>query len=453
MSDNTSYDLTPIMGKYMDSHHLLMILVGLKDKGVYAADKITPEICTLLDEYTQLIPLLEEYTGNNHSDRLRMVGDRTDSLTLQLAPLLKVMENQDGELKSCSSIQQLDKIGVTREMMDVLYQWIWESYSVGAYQRAIDGLNVFQDCFLNILQNDGLLTDKAAFEERRLNVKWGLLAAYIADQKLTEAAQQALAFDNFLEDEVESGRMSKKNLLHQRTHLIHWCLFVLFKGNMDQSPISKLLDLVMSEKYLALVSLQCPHLLRYISAAFLMQKKLKSMTKDLIHVLSQDRANYSDALTEFLLALHHDMNFELAKTKLKEAAVLASSDYFLWDNVDQILSNARLAIFSIYCRIHQSVDIETVSSKMDMSTDAAETWIVSLIQAGRLSGACIKSDARGNSMVSFAKDEADIYQQVLDRTKNMSLRLCLLQANADQIGKKSGDVSLLATKIAKHLDL
>merc|ERR1712032_589828 len=102
---------------------------------------------------------------------------------------------------------------------------------------------------------------------------------------------------------------------------------MLFKGNMDQPQISKvLMDMFMSEKYLALISLQCPHLLRYVGAAFLMQKKLKSMTKDLVHVLSQDRENYSDCITEFILALHHDMNFELAKNKLKEAMALCQSD-------------------------------------------------------------------------------------------------------------------------------
>lgn len=95
----------------------------------------------------------------------------------------------------------------------------------------------------------------------------------------------------------------------------------------------------------------CPHMLRYAGAVFLLNKKLKPMTKDLVHVLQQDKQNYSDPVTSFLLALHQDLDFEETKLQLDQMQVLCENDYFLHGaNAETIMSNARLAIFTIYCR-------------------------------------------------------------------------------------------------------
>ena len=51
---------------------------------------------------------------------------------------------------------------------------------------------------------------------------------------------------------------------------MHWILWILFK-----SPESKVVDLFMSEKYLALMSLRCPWMLRYAAGVFLMNKKYR----------------------------------------------------------------------------------------------------------------------------------------------------------------------------------
>jgi translation initiation factor 3 subunit E len=183
-----------------------------------------------------------------------------------------------------------------------------------------------------------------------------------------------------------------------------------------------------------------------------MNKKLKQMTKDIIHVLNQDKCLYSDPLTEFLLSLHQDMDFDMAKQKLQEAQEMIKTDFFLCANEETIVSNSRLAIFSIYCRIHESVDISTIAEKMGMPANDAEDWIVDLIQSGKLSGARINSSGNKKS-VFFPKEDTEVYSQVMEKTKNMGFRLFLLQANAGTIvdKKNSAKVTGIAPMIAQHL--
>jgi len=95
-------------------------------------------------------------------------------------------------------------------------------------------------------------------------------------------------------------------------------------------------------------------------------KKVKHMSKDLLHVLTQDRDRYTDPLVEFLLALYQDMDFEKARNELANVAVL-QQDFFLCEKAEYFRTQARMGIFYIYCRIHQCVDIETIADKMDMS--------------------------------------------------------------------------------------
>merc|ERR1719343_1362346 len=101
--------------------------------------------------------------------------------------------------------------------------------------------------------------------------------------------------------------------------LLHWMCFIIFKAPkelFEHQLIAKTIDIFMSEKYLALISLQCPYMLRYAAAAFILHKRLKNMAKDLVHVLVQDRENYKDPLTEFLVSLYQEMDFEKAQSYL-----------------------------------------------------------------------------------------------------------------------------------------
>ncbi|CAD7959900.1 unnamed protein product [Amoebophrya sp. A25] len=484
VATSSAYDLTPKLAPFLDAHLLLMIMQSLKSEQIYPEETITAEMVRVVRDRTELISFLQDLDPqNDHTDRLRASADRVVEEKKEIHPLLRHLEHLEtvkeagaeptsGEstdsssgILNCQSFKELENMGVNRNHLELYYKWCVSLWKAGIYDKSLENLNHYQTLMTKIMVKDlemseqmgaELAEEKKKLNQRILSVKWGLLAGYLVKQEnYPEAAQQILSIDEFLE---EATTMTKKEVLVQRTWLQHWMLFVLFKsGDLEStsinSAITRVVELFLSEKYLALMSLMCPYLLRYAGGLFLMNKKLKGMLKDLVHVLAQDRESYSDPLTDFLLALHQDMDFDRAKEALEATQKLCASDYFLKNNLESILSNARLSIFSIYCRIHESVDIGVIAEKMGLDPPRAEAWIVSLIQQGSLSNACIDSDGKGNSSVFFPKEESDVYTQVVEKTNNVAFRLYLLQVNADGIANKTGSkkVTKLAGEIAAQL--
>ena len=75
--------------------------------------------------------------------------------------------------------------------------------------------------------------------------------------------------------------MTKKEVLLQRTWLLHWSLFPIFTAEKVEV---KLLDFFLNEKSLSCISLSCPHLFRYVASCLILQKRLKHLMKEpLIH--------------------------------------------------------------------------------------------------------------------------------------------------------------------------
>jgi len=106
-------------------------------------------------------------------------------------------------------------------------------------------------------------------------------------------------------------------------------------------------------------------------------------------------------------------------------------DYFLKDHWADFQENARLLIFETYCRIHQCINIGMISSKLNMEAEEAEVWIVKLIQSAKLD-ARIDSE---KSRVVMSKVPPSIYQQVIEKTKNLSFRSTMMLSNLEKQGK------------------
>lgn len=545
----SQFDLTPRMSEFFNEHGLIEVLKDLRAKKVYPDAAIKEELVKLIEDRTELIPLLQEVSGKDFSDRNRAACEKVDNLTRGLERLLNAIEQDqipEGQVQQGGGQQQQttltfqhmdEKHGLTRGEIEGLYDWAVANFQFGNYSRAITGFNVYLWLLQKVIlpehqresggesSKDDYLPKEGRFSI--LNVKWGLLAACLGDKNYDQSAQILLQIEEFLEhcsvsapssssqalnnllglggqlqDALNSPfgayapLLSKSEILVQRTWLMHWALFILFKGTPGNAAAAaaaaaaasqegdeeeggavrattttpstnvvmhknwdRLLDTFISEAYLALVSLKIPHMLRYIAALFIRERRLKSLTKDLIHVLAQDRETYSDSLTEFLLALYQDLDFDTAKLKLKETQALLETDFFLSSNAEAIMNNARLGVFQIYCRTHQSVDIATIADKMTLPVEECETYIVGLIQNGRLTGACIDSVNSGtggkkSASVFFPKTKPDVSEQVLEKTKNMAFRLSLLQANATITGqekKHSLKLGQLSAAMAQHL--
>merc|ERR1712061_328152 len=107
-------------------------------------------------------------------------------------------------------------------------------------------------------------------------------------------------------------------------------------------------------------------------------------------------------------------DFDEAQQELARCESVFKADYFLEKHWPDFEENARLLIFETYCRIHQCINIGMLASRLNMTEEEAELWIVKLIKNAKL-------DARIDSekgRVVMSKVAPSVYQQVLDKTKN-----------------------------------
>lgn len=259
---------------------------------------------------------------------------------------------------------------------------------------------------------------------RQIGSVWGSLASFILNMEFEEAANVIFKLDEFL----DNTKMLKREVLLHRTWLLHWSLFIIFKA--ETVPVN-LLNLFLSEKSMSVVSLSCPHLFRYVGACLILQKKLKHLVKDTVWIMHHEVNVYSDPITRFLLALYTEMDFDDAQLELQRCQAVCKGDYFLAKHWKEFEENSRLLIFETYCRIHQCINIGMVATKLGMGAEEAELWIVKLIQNAKL-------DARIDSekkRVVMSKAPPSVYQQVIERTKNLSFRSTMLLSNLEKKGE------------------
>nr|NVI75040.1 Int6 homolog [Cucujiformia] len=162
----------------------------------------------------------------------------------------------------------------------------------------------------------------------------------------------------------------------QSTWFIHWSLFVYFNHAMGRELIIEVF--LYKPHYLNAIQTMCPHILRYLATAVIINRGRRSALKDLVKVIQQESYTYRDPITEFLEHLYVNFDFDGARQKLHECQTVLYNDFFLISCLDEFVENARLMIFETFCRIHQCISIGMLAEKLNMNPDEAECWIVNL---------------------------------------------------------------------------
>lgn len=109
--------------------------------------------------------------------------------------------------------------------------------------------------------------------------------------------------------------------------------------------------------YLNTIQTVCPHMMRYLATAIIINQGRRSALKDLIKVIQQESYTYKDPITEFLEHLYINFDFEGARLKLHECQTVMIYDFFIIPWIKEFVENARLMIFETFCRIHQCITI------------------------------------------------------------------------------------------------
>lgn len=308
-------------------------------------------------------------------------------------------------------------------MIDSLHKLAKYRYECGNYAVSASYLYF---CMLVLPQND----------KNYMSVLWGKLASEI----LTQNWDSALEDVNKLRDAIDSSPNHFGNnslqLLQQRTWLIHWSLFVFFNHATGRELIIEMF--LYRPHYLNAIQTTCPHILRYLATAVIINRGKKPALKDLVKVIQQESYMYRDPITEFLEHLYVNFDFDGARQKLHECHSILINDFFLVSCLDEFVENARLMIFETFCRIHQCISINMLAEKLNMNPDEAECWIVNLIRNARLDA---KIDSKLGHVVMGAQPLSP-YQQLIEKIDCLAVRSEALCELIDKKLKARTDVSI-----------
>jgi translation initiation factor 3 subunit E len=409
------YELTPVLSKYLDRHLVFPLLEFLQEKGIYDEADIMKSKIELLQN-TNMVDFAadihkalyntEEIPQSMKEHRTQVVA-RLRSLQTQVEPIVKCLEDpevvknfrQDRSF-NIQFLQEDHQIG--SEHIEALYQFARFQFDCGNYSHASEMLQSYRTLCLNTERNNSAL--------------WGKLAADILMQDF-DAAKEDI---NKLRDAIDNQTFAPLLVqLQQRTWLLHWSLFVFWN---TENGKNDLIDLFMSPPYLNAIQMNATHLLRYLAAAVLINKRRRNVLKDLIKTVQQEAYEYSDPITEFVECLFVNYDFDGAQQKLAECADVIENDFFLAAFKDEFIENARLFTFETYCRIHQCIDIKMLAERLNMDLDAAEKWITNLILNARLNA---KIDSQAGTVVMGTQSQS-IHEQLIEKAKQLSVRTFVL---------------------------
>ncbi len=329
------------------------------------------------------------------------------ALAAKTAELRKVLEEMPG-----ATAETLAAKGVPAGQVEELLRFARFQFDAGNYSQAGEYLAAY----------------RTLSGSEDVGVAWGKLAADILLQDWASAQEQLGRVREVL-DKTDNAALQ----LTQRAWLLHWALFVFLS---QPDGAGRFLDLALSETFLNVVQTTCPHLLRYIVAAFVVAPAAHRRTplRELVRVVEQERPNYSDAVTRFLHALCVEYDFEAALEQLALAEELVKDNYFLHSMVGAFVEQARVLVFRSYCKIHQSIDLTLLQSKLGTASVAqAESYIVNLIRNEQDA----KIDSATNQIIfSPSTSPAAVYQKIVEKTQALTTQTALLQAQLSRQTKR-----------------
>ncbi|GLG97985.1 hypothetical protein R5R35_000621 [Gryllus longicercus] len=410
------FDLTSTIGQYLDRHLVFPLLEFLSPKQIYDENELLQAKLDILNKTNMVDYSIDIrkllYPHQEISEELK---DRREQVVLQLnamkekvGPIVSLLRN-DEAMKNVEHMRDpkallnhlIKEYNITMDMIENLYKLAKYYYECGNYSLTNSYLY-----FYSLVMPSS--------DKNYLNVLWGKSASEILVQNWETALEDLNKLREFIDGNSFFG--SSLQLLQQRTWLIHWSLFVFFNHPKGRDHI---IDLFLYRPhYLNAIQTMCPHILRYLATAVIVNRNRRSALKDLVKVIQQESYTYRDPITEFLEHLYVNFDFDGARQKLHECQTVIFNDFFLIACLDEFIDNARLMIFETFCRIHQCISIAMLAEKLNMNQEEAECWIVNLIRSARLDA---KIDLKLGHVV-MGTQPLSPYQQLVEKIDTLSGR-------------------------------
>jgi translation initiation factor 3 subunit E len=201
-------------------------------------------------------------------------------------------------------------------------------------------------------------------------------------------------------------------------------------------------DLFAERPYATTMENLCPWLLRYYTAAVILSpSRRRTMLKDLLREIQDFSYLYSDPITQFLESLYKEFDFDEAQIKLAECQELLKRDYFLRSFLEKFTHEARVLICEMYCTISRRVDLTMLATKLQLTVEEAEKWMVNMIR-GSAVGNGIPLDAKIDSsgkQVLMSVPSKTSQQVVVEKTRDLTHRTGILSAAIEAVIRDDAD--------------
>nr|QBH73840.1 eukaryotic translation initiation factor 3 subunit E [Franklinothrips vespiformis] len=416
------FDLTFKLGQYLDRHLVFPLLEFLSAKQIYNENELlqakldilskTNMVDYAIDIRKQLMP--KDEVPEDLKQRRQQVVTQLQELQNEVSFIVQLM-NDDDVKKNIETMRDSktllahlqDKYKLFNiEMMESMFKLAKYRYECGNYSNTTSFLYFY-------------ILVMPPSDKNYLNVLWGKLASEILVQNWDTALDDL----NKLREFIDSNQFpSPLHVLQQRTWLIHWSLFVFYNHVKGRDLIIEMF--LYRPHYLNAIQTMCPHILRYLATAVIINRTRRSALKDLVKVIQQESYTYRDPITEFIEHLYVNFDFDGARQKLHECQTVLFNDFFLIACLEEFVENARLMIFETFCRIHQCISIGMLAEKLNMTPEEAECWIVHLIRNARLDA---KIDSKLGHVV-MGTQPVSPYQQLVEKIDSLSVRSEALQS-------------------------
>lgn len=449
-SDARKWDLTSSIAASLDSHHMFPILdfvekTMVEEYSAYDAKTVAAARLELLKPTNMVdyaVDIYQKVTGDKKepaefSDKRKSVIASLNELTERAKPFLELVESSDRRAELIKSgawtVEGLSKCGVSADAIENYRKLGKFQYECGDYEKSNDMMDNYLSLFID--QSSANFSDTSAnageasadtVSTYKANssttatlhsVLWGKLSCLILMGKYDEATVALTSVKNSIDARASSSAvegLTALQALKERTWLLHWGLFVFWNNN--KRGLDAIIDLFMTEENMQAIQTNAPHLLRYLASAIIINKRKRPHLKDLVKFIQY--CNYADPIIQFVDCLHVKFDFEGAQEKLKACETVLATDFFLHLQTKLFMEEARIFIFENYCRIHQKIDINTLSEKLSMEPSEAERWIVNLIRNASLDA---KIDSTENCVI-MGHSTHSVYQQVINKTKDLMSR-------------------------------
>ncbi|XP_014091816.1 eukaryotic translation initiation factor 3 subunit E [Bactrocera oleae] len=405
------FDLTRINCQFLDRHLTFPLLEFLCGKEIYNQQELLEYILDTVNKTNMIDYTMDTRKRLNLSQEMpeELVQRKAEVLATlkqlqnEVAPIMKatdILKNGESMKDSKTFVNALQKdYNFKVEHLESAYKLAKYLYECGNYQESTSYLYF---CLIVMSPND----------KNYLNVLWGKLAAEI----LTLNWNTALEDLTRLRDYIDNANFTTIQALQQRTWLIHWSVLVFFNHPKGRDLI---IDMFLYKPlYLNAIQTMCPHIMRYLATAVIINRTRRNALKDLIKVIQQESYTYRDPITEFLECLYVNFDFEGARLKLHECQTVILNDFFIVACLSEFVEDARLMIFETFCRIHQCITISMLADKLNMKPSEAECWIVNLIRNARLNA---KIDSKLGHVV-MGTQPLSPYQQLVEKIDSLSMR-------------------------------